>query len=179
MSRKKITLNFNSEIRDIFNARGIPLHDGLTYLLCLYYGTDPSFIPEALANKVLATNIVTKDYGTDEVKWNKTLFEETEAGFEWIGEWMDLFKAVNPDRRGTKAYVLKRMKKFFVNHPEIRKDDVFEATRMYLKTVSNPTYCKKSHKFIYEDDDSSMLLDYVERIPNNRKIEKSNYDDII
>jgi len=179
MSRRIITLDFNSEIREIFRRYSIPLHDGLSYLLCLYYGTDPSFIPESLESKVLATRIVTKDYETGEVKWNVSLFEETESGFEWIGEWMDLFKKVNPERRGTKADVLRRMKKFFVNNPSVRSEDVFEATKMYLKTIKDPVYCKKSHKFIYEQDGSSMLLDYVERIPDNRKVTKMQNDDFI
>lgn len=179
MSRKKITLNFNSEIRNIFNNNSISVHDGLSYLLCLYYGTDPSYIPKELERKVLATNIVTKDYENDEIKWNIDLFEETESGFEWISDWMDLFKNVNPERRGVKADVLRRMKKFFVNNPSIRKEQVLEATKMYLKTVDNPTYCKKSHKFIYEQDGSSMLLDFVERIDSNRAAIQNKFDDII
>lgn len=179
MSRKKITLEFNSEIRDIFNRSSIPIHDGLSYLLCLYYGTDPSYIPKELERKVLSTGIVTKDYNNDELKWNVGLFEETENGFEWISDWMDMFKQVNPERRGVKADVLRRMKKFFVNNPSIRKEDVLEATKMYLKTIDNSIYCKKSHKFIYEQDDSSMLLDYVERIPKNRAVEQTYKDDVI
>jgi len=179
MSRKKIALEFNSEIKDIFNRSSISIHDGLSYLLCLYYGTDPSFIPKELERKVLSTGIVTKDYSNDELKWNVSLFEETESGFEWITNWMDLFKQVNPERRGVKADVLRRMKKFFVNNPSVRKEDVFEATRMYLKTIDNSIYCKKSHKFIYEQDGSSMLLDYVERIPKNRAVEQTYKDDVI
>lgn len=179
MSRKKITLNFNSEIRELFVNNSISVHDGLSYLLCLYYGTDPSYIPKELERKVLATNIVTKDYENDEIKWNISLFEETESGFEWISDWMDLFKNINPERRGVKADVLRRMKKFFVNNPSIRKEQVFEATNMYLKTVDNPTYCKKSHKFIYELDGSSMLLDYVERIDSNKAAIQNKFDDII
>ena len=107
------------------------------------------------------------------------MFEETESGFEWISDWMDLFKNVNPERRGVKADVLRRMKKFFVNNPSIRKEQVLEATKMYLKTVDNPTYCKKSHKFIYEQDGSSMLLDFVERIDSNRAAIQNKFDDII
>lgn len=179
MSRKKIILNFNSEIRDIFNRNSISIHDGLSYLLCLYYGTDPSYVPKELERKVLSTGIVTKDYSDDELKWNISLFEETESGFEWITEWMDLFKQVNPERRGVKADVLRRMKKFFINNPSIRRDEILEATKSYLKTIDNPIYCKKSHKFIYEQDGSSMLLDYIEGLPKNRVIEQTYKDDII
>jgi len=176
MSRQ-ITLNFNSEVRNLFTQHNISIHDGLSYLLCVHYGVSPSYIPAELERKILSTNILTKDYSNDTIKWNIPLFEETEVGFEWVGEWMDLFKSVNPERRGTKADVIRRMKKFFVNNPSIRKDDVFEATKIYLLSVSNPIYCKKSHKFIYEIDGSSMLADYVEQLAGKR--EETFNDDVI
>lgn len=179
MSRTRIALTFNSEIKNILDRNSISQHDGVSCLLCLYYGTDPSFIPEELMRRVLATNIVNKDFTTGELKWNKDLFEETELGFEWISEWMDLFKRVNPDRRGVKGDVLKRMKRFFVNNPSVRKDEVFKATEMYLKTVDNPTYCKKSHKFIYEMDNSSMLLEYVERLGGSGLTSKPKFYDVV
>lgn len=178
MSRKRIVLNFNSEIRSIFATHSISIHDGLAYLLCLYYNLDPSYIPEVLERKILSTNIVTKDYENDIIKWNVSLFEETENGFDWISDWMDLFKRVNPERRGTKADVLRRMKTFFMNNPSVRKEDVFKATEMYLQSVSSPMYCKKSHKFIYEQDGSSMLLDYVEKLDEN-KDQKTKFYDVI
>lgn len=168
MSKKKIIYNFNTQIRDTLTKHNIPIHDGISYLLCQFYGTDPSYIPKDLERKVLATNILTMDYDSGNIKWNIPLFEEQETGFEWIGEWMDLFKQINPERRGVKSDVLRRMKKFFINNPSIRKDEVFEATNNYLKGISDPKYCKKSSKFIYEMDGTSMLLDYVEKIEQER-----------
>lgn len=179
MSKKRMTLEVNSEIRDILSRNLIPIQDGISYLLCLYYGTVPSFIPQELERRVLATNIVTKDYKSDDLKWNVGLFEEQETGFEWIGEWMDLFKAINPERRGTKADVLRRMKRFFVNNPSIRKEEVFEATNNYLSSVSDPIYCKKSHKFIYEIDGTSMLLDFVQNIETKKNNKISENDEFI
>lgn len=176
--RKNIILNFNSEIKEKFRSNRIPVHDGLGYLLFLHYGLDPSYTPKELERRVLASGIVSKNYSNDQVEWRIPLFEETESGYEWIGEWMDLFKEKNPHRRGTKSFVLSRMKKFFVNNPSVRKEDVMEATKLYLRSVSDPTYCKKSHKFIYEQDGNSMLQEYVEM--NNEKIEKTDkYDDVI
>lgn len=172
---KQITLDFNSEIRSLFTTHKIPTHDGLCYLLSLHYGLLPSFIPEVLEKKILATGIVTKDYENNVYKWNIPLFEETEIGFEWIGEWMDLFKNVNPERRGVKADVLRRMKKFFVNNPAVRKQEVIDATKAYLLTLSSPMYCKKSHKFIYEMDGSSMLKDYVNQLQEKKDLPKDYY----
>lgn len=179
MSRKNITLDFNSEIKTIFTLKKIPIHDGLSYLLNLYYGVSPSYLPEKIERKVLSTGIITKDYSSDTVVWNVPLFMEQEIGFEWVSEWMDLFKKVNPERRGVKNDVLRRMKKFFVNNPSIRKDEIIEATIVYLKSLSDPMYCKKSHKFIYEQDGSSMLKDYIDNLDNQRKMEVAYQNDII
>jgi hypothetical protein len=173
---KQILLNFNSKIKSLFKDYNIPIHDGISYLLSVHYGVKPSYIPAELERRVLATNIITMDYSNNLVKWNESLFEETEIGFEWVSDWMDLFRQVNPERRGTKADVLRRMKKFFVNNPSIRKDDVFEATKAYLASVSNPIYCKKSHKFIYEIDGTSMLLDYVQQTIATNEYNSYNSD---
>lgn len=179
---KKLTksiLKVNSEIKEKLKSKSIPINDGLAYLVCLYYNIEPSYVPDILKKKILASGIVTQDYISDTIEWRVPLFEETETGFEWISEWMDLFKKVNPDRRGIRADVLRRMKKFFANNPSIRKDDVFKATEMYLKGIEDPRYCKKSHKFIYEIDGSSMLLDYVESYEERIEKEEKYKEDII
>ena len=92
---------------------------------------------------------------------------------------MDLFKAKNPERRGVKADVLRRMKKFFVNNPSIRKDEVFQATENYLKSVSEAIYVKKSHKFIYEQDGTSMLKDYVDGLSKAQEVKRADLEDVI
>lgn len=179
MSKKQITLDINSEIRTIFSSKGIPIHDGVAYLLCAYYGLRPSYIPEELERRILSSNIITKDYSSDTIKWLVPLFEEQETGFEWVTEWMDLFKEVNPTRRGVKSDVLRRMKKFFVNNPSVRKDEVMKATKDYLRSISDPIYCKKSHKFIYELDGTSMLKDFVEKLVKDQEVEDIYDEDII
>ena len=168
MGRKKIMLTINSKVKEILSLNRIDSHDGLSYLLCIYYGLEPTYLPETLKNKVLASKIITKDYSTGEIIWNEALFEESVKGYEWVKEWMDLFKQVNPARRGVKSYVITRMKRFFVNNPEIRVEQVMDATKKYLSTVDNPAYCKNSHKFIYEADGSSMLESYIDQIKDGQ-----------
>lgn len=168
------TLIINSEVKNILKEGRINYEDGVTYLVTLHYNLKPSFIPEDLQKRILALNIVNVDYSNNTIKWLIPLFEEGENGFEWIGEWMDLFKKINPERRGVKADVLRRMKKFFVNNPAVRKDDVFKATITYLKSINEPMYCKKSHKFIYEQDGSSMLLDFVNRAKELKGFESND-----
>ena len=157
-------LTINSEIKSILQERHLPINDSVGFLICLYYKIKPSYIPKELQRKIFSTKIIDKNYETDEIIWKVSLFEETETGFEWIKDWMDMFGRVNPDRRGVKTDVLRRMKKFFSNNPSIRTDDVIRATEFYIRGVSDSKYLKKSHKFIYEQDGTSMLLEYVERL---------------
>lgn len=172
----RTTLVINSDILNILKENNITQEGGVSYLLLLYYNLRPSYIPENLERKILSLGIVNMDYNTKTLVWYIPLFEEGEKSFEWVKEWMDLFKTINPERKGIKADVIKRMKKFFSNNPDVRVDEVIEATKNYLRTVSSPTYCKKSHKFIYEQDNSSMLLDYVMQLRESKEL---NEEDMI
>lgn len=175
----KMKVIINEGVKNLLREKGISIQDGIAYLICLYYGVSPSYIPKDLVRRVLALPIVTIDYTTDTIEWKIPLFEEQEIGFEWVVEWMNLFKKVNVERRGVKRDVLTRMKKFFANNPSVRKDDVFSATKLYLKRITDPIYCKKSHKFIYEADGTSMLLDYVEQAKRKDTNEHKYKNDII
>jgi len=169
-------ININSEVINLLKEEKVNVEDGISILTILYYNLKPSFIPEILLNKVLSLGIIDKDYTTNTLIWKKPLFEESVTGFEWVTEWMDLFKKVNPERRGTKADVIRRMKKFFVNNPSIRTDEVFEATKTYLRSLGDSQYCKKSHKFIYEQDGTSMLLQFIEAKKEEKEFGSLNED---
>lgn len=171
-SNKHVKLEVNSRIKEILNNCNISIHDGLSYLLCLYYELEPSFIPNEIIRRISASGIVEKDLKTGNFKWNVDLFEESDDNLEWIGEWMDLFKEKNPERRGTRSLAIKRMKSFYMNNPFISKAEVFEATKMYLQGVSQPKYCKKSHKFIKEQDGSSMLKEYIDILRERNETEE-------
>jgi hypothetical protein len=88
---------------------------------------------------------------------------------------MDMFGEINPDRRGTKSFVMSRMKKFFVENPTVRVDDIMGATKMYFRNVDNAKFLKSSHKFIMEGkgaDRYSLLLEWVEKYQNWQKADK-------
>lgn len=179
LKKGRMDLTINSEIREILASKGIPIHDGMSVLIDLYYNITPSYIPEILVNKVLSAGIINVDYENEEIVWLVSLFEETITGFEWISEWMDMFKQVNPTRRGARAEVLKRMKKFFKNNPAISKKEVMQSTKNYLDSLTDPKYCKMSQRFIYEQDGSSMLSDYVEQLELAEKMKDMYKEDII
>ena len=94
--------------------------------------------------------------------------QETQSAdkFKWVSKFRDLFKEVNPDRWGTLSTCKERMKKFFSENPEVRVDEVMDATIMYLKNTDR-RYIMKSHKFIYDGvgtSRNSTLEEWIEKL---------------
>ena len=159
----------NSEIKEILRENDILIVDGLSYLLSLYYDCISSFTPDILKLKMLTTNIfeISEKQG---VIWRVPLFEEQLTNFEWVTEFRDAFKHINPERAGDLNTCVLRFKRFFAKYPQYRVEDIKEATNAYFKSVSSPKYLMKSHKFIFEGQinaGSSELLTWLERIKEN------------
>lgn len=164
----------NPEIKPILSSFNIPVKDGLAYLLAIYYDVKPSYIPDGLVQKMNITRILVLDEQSKTLTWNIPLFEEQVTGFEWVKNWIQEFGDINKDRKGTYKSVAARMKTFFVNNPSIRQDEVIEATRMYFRTVTNPTYLKTSHKFIYEGVGAEKISHLLEWVEKYKSMEKSD-----
>lgn len=100
--------------------------------------------------------------------------QETQSAdkFKWVSKFRDLFKQVNPDRWGTLSTCKERMKKFFSENPEIRVDEVMDATIMYLKNTDR-RYIMKSHKFIYDGAGTSRNSTLEEWIEKFREVVKN------
>lgn len=90
--------------------------------------------------------------------------------FLWVKNYRDLFKEVNPDRWGTLSTCKERMKKFFSENPEVRVEDVMNATKMYLRNTDR-RYIMKSHKFIFDGvgtSRNSTLEEWIEKLQSVR-----------
>lgn len=163
-------MEINPEIKSILKGCKIHLDHGILYLLAVYHNLDCSMaISEEVIRKVNLSKIIDKDYTSKTITWNVPLFVGQEAGaFDWVNEWMHPFGAIGtPARRGTIKEVITRMKKWFANNPEYRKEDVFAARDLYFRT-EKPVggIVKTSHKFIYEGTGAmevSLLLFWCER----------------
>jgi hypothetical protein len=123
-----------------------------------------------IINQINLTNIVEKDYVNNTIKWNIPLFDGHEVAFDWVVDWNDAFGRINPGRKGSTKDCLQRMKHFFQQFPEYRKEDVYAARDEYFKSLSSPAYLKSSQKFIYEGMGSHRtypLLQWCEKIKSN------------
>lgn len=160
-------MKINPQIEQILNEFGIPREDGLSYLLSIYFDVRPSYTPPLLVQKINVTNIL----GIDENKqlmWNHSLFEtqETLNKWDWVKEWIEMFGRVNKARKGTLPTATTRMKAFFAQNPDVRREEVIAATEMYIRNLRSPDYIITSYYFIFKDkgkDRTSSLEEWIEK----------------
>lgn len=165
-------MKINSEVIKILKSNNISLDDGLTFLISLYYDLKPTFIPTVLKAQILSCGVITSKEG--EVFWTIPLFEETIAHFEWVKEYREAFKKINPERAGNLNTCISRFKKYFAENPEVRVEDVKDAVNMYFRSIRDPQYLMKSHNFIFMGqaaNRTSELEVWVERAMEIKKSE--------
>lgn len=163
---------------------------GIMYLLGLFYDLDTSCISEEVQRLVHLSKIVERDYNSNEkVKWNVSLFEtseETDENWKWVEEYRKLFSNIKSDKRGDKKGTISKMKKFFAENPEVRVDDVFQATKMYLEKFRNAPneaiYMTQADYFISKvekGDKKSKLLMYIEILKENQIKSSSSSNKVV
>lgn len=150
---------------------------GIQYLLCIYFNLHHDFtIPYGVIRVVNILKICERDFEKNSVKWNIPLFlEESPAPEEdawlWVlSEYRELFSVcTKSEAKGDSKACLKKMKTFFAENPDIRKEEVIEATKMYIvETGANSPYIQRADYFISKADPdktkSSRLRIYVEKL---------------
>lgn len=170
-------MQINKDVINILKANKITTDTGLLYLLGLHFKLDTAVIPDDIKAQIHAANVVNRDYKSETIEWNVSLFEGQETAFSWVDEWRAGFKQRNADRAGNKKFCVKRMKDFFAANPEVRKEDVIEATEMYFLSVKDNQYLKSADKFIAEGNAAvkkSMLEQYLEKVFEERKTNTIN-----
>jgi hypothetical protein len=166
-------VTINSEILSALREYRVNSDEAQLYLLGIYFNLNTEYISEKTRKQVNALGIVEREYKDNSsvphtLRWKVPLFnEEKSEAFAWIDSYRELFAKLNPERKGTKSAVMARMKKFFAEHPEVRKVDIKQATEAYLKTVNDPQYLKSAHKFISEGtgfNKVSLLEQWLENV---------------
>lgn len=171
----------NQELIKLLHQHDIPCDDALLYLLSVYHQLNTDLIPEATIRAVNNLDIVERNYKLNTVEWSIPLYtgQNTDTVWEWVNDYRKLFANKNKEREGNKKACIQRMKHFFSQNPDVRKQDVMEATAMYMRTVE-PAYVKMAEKFIYEGTTAmktSMLESWCEKlfeIRINQKIDPNN-----
>lgn len=145
-------MTVNPRIKEVLQSFNIPVDDGILYLLAIHFNLKPVTLPDMIITRVLTTGIVNHTPKSG-VVWTIPLFEENELGkWTWVvDEYMQLFAEKLAIKKGPKKDTIARMQKFFSENPDVRKEDVLGATKMYIASVNDPKYLMMSHYFIFKD----------------------------
>lgn len=140
--------------------------DLLGYLLCLENRIYPSYIPTEIEE-------LAKELGLVDTKEEKPILTTplysvgSDKYWEWVGEkYLPLFAEIgkgNPLRE-----VVARMKKLFTENPQIRADEVIEATKYYLKSTDS-RYTREARYFIYKGVGINKTYDLLHWIEKYKK----------
>lgn len=155
-------MNINPKIDEALLKSGMNIKDGKCYLISFYFDVVGSYTPPYILEEISKTGIIKSD-GMNYI-WNIPLFTEPEKDktpFDWVEtEYVAMFKEKNPTKgkyvRESKA----RMKELFASNPEIRKDDVIEATRLYLHNT-DANFIRFPHFFIKKGAGATKIQDIL------------------
>lgn len=166
----------NDEIAKVLKEFRIPYKDGIAYLLAKYFKVVPSYIPQNLEATMNRTGIFYMD-NFNSLEWKIPLFSDVEQEpWNWVKtDYREMFKNANSDRAGNGNDCVRRMKKLFADYPDIRKEEVLNATRMYISST-NPDYIRKSHFFIEKGKGSEKTQDILEWIEKYRESTNRGHD---
>lgn len=162
----KITLNFNTDVVQLLKDNDINVNDGKLILIALYFNLKPTFVPDDLKHKIFKLGLFTYDKYKKEIKWKFDIFNQSEI--DWLEEYRNLFKNVNKERKGDKKTVNNKLKKFMINYPTVTKEQIINATKLYLRE-QNPTYVMDSGYFI-EKNGNSKILEYLNRLDKEEEV---------
>ncbi len=167
-------------VKSMKDTPNLDVDTAILYLLALYHNLSYEGIDEITRKRVNSLNIIERDLNLGGIKWNYTLYEGQVIIDEWSWvntEFREAFGKINKVRKGDKRACINRMKKYFSDNPTVRKEDVLEATKMYLSSLNSSAYCKKAHKFIYEGsglNKTSMLNEWIEIYDKKKNLPKNN-----
>ncbi len=172
----------NKNIYELLKKSNINLDEAILYLLSLHFEIRNDCISDQVKSKVHSIGIV-KQTSTG-LQWALPLFEGAETTFEWVKtEYIPLFTAANREKGGHVKESTIRMKRFFAENPEIRKEDVIEATKMYIRETNDHTYLRLPHYFIFKGvglDRISDLSFWVDKYKETNQIsQERSLDKII
>lgn len=169
-------LTLNPEISNTLKKYNIDVDEALCYLFCLRNELSIDHISTQTIKQVNETcDFFEKDFDdNDNIKWKiKFYVEDSLEKLNWVDEFRNKFKQVNPTRAGTYKDVHKRLTKFLKEN-DFTKNQILGAVDTYLEDMVrhgvDPKFVKSAHKFIYEGQGklkSSMLEDYCNKFIDN------------
>ena len=191
-------MRINPKVKEIVDKYTDISDDILVYLLSLYYKLKPTYIPNNIKRQTYTTNIVNRDFDGD-IVWNEPLLVdkqqellnadledmieqgqkepviENNTNNDWIiDEYREMFRTLNNNKAGSRMSVVKKMEMFIKNHPDVTKEDIIKATKLYLSEFeegNSVVFMKQADYFIYKQEliggkqiVFSKLEEYLEKL---------------
>jgi len=151
-----MNLTLNPEIKKTLKKYKINVDEALCYLFCLRNGLSIDHISVNTAKQVNETcDFFEKDFDDPEnIVWKiKFYVEDTLNKIDWVDDFREKFRTINPTRGGTYKEVHKRLIKFYKEN-EFDKQEILGGVDLYIedmiKAKQDPKFLKSAHKFIYE-----------------------------
>lgn len=164
----------NQEIINKLIEYEIPIDKAMGFLIPLYYGYTPDFVPEEIQMQVMAANIISYTIEENELQWDIPLFvlSNSQDPFDWVkNEYCVLFREINPTCPLMGEESKRRIIKLFKDRPDIRKQDVLGATKLYL-LETNSKYIGEPHYFIEKGVGTAKtqkILSWIEKYLENEE----------
>lgn len=165
-------MTLNPQITKTLKKYHIDVSEALCYLFCLRNELEIDHISVQTVKQVNETcDFFEKDYeNAENIKWKIPFYvEDTLQKIEFVEDFREKFKRVNPTRNGVYNEVKKRLIRFMKENEDYNKDIILGAVDKYLDTMmrhkTDPTYIKSAHRFIFDGkgkEKSSMLKKYCE-----------------
>jgi len=183
-------MEINPEIVELLDEKNMKKDEVLVYLLGLHFNLNVDFIPDIVKKKSYILGIINRDFeNKGKLIWHIPLFKKKDVignddfitfntgidpKWQWVvDEYRMLFMNIDGKRGGDRKSCVNKMKKFFMTNPEARKEDVINATNVYLDEFADGT---KSSEFLTHADyfimksNRSLLEQYIEMGTTIKKI---------
>lgn len=157
------SFEINEEIKEALREFNINNDDAICYLLALYFGYQPVFLPDILKQKLNLTGIYERT--NTGLKWHISLFSGGETAFDWVRDYVRVFTEANPKKVAKVTDSTRRMKALFSKYPDIRKEEVMGAAKLYVRNT-DVNYLRDPHYFIEKGrgaEKTNDILDWIEK----------------
>lgn len=174
MINRRFINTINPTIKKKIDELKLDRADALSILISLHFGIIPTLF---INNKLFIKRLSPIVSITPEIKFHIPFLKEDDQDYEWVKtEYLPLFKTVskkyNNNRINSPKATVIAMKKFFQDYPSLcDKDEVIECAKMYITDCINNgsvKYIKESNYFINKTGESSLLIDYLNKLRLNK-----------
>ena len=160
----------------------IEVDTAILYLISIKMELKVNCFSEELIRKVNLLKIISRDYNNNKLLWLIPLYAAEEVSnlddnWKWINEYRSIFEKIGKEYKGDEKGVLQKLKKYFSEHPEVRKEDVLEAALLYTypfaNKQNNPKFMTNANYFINKKVDGvyqSKLSQYLEILKENKRL---------